>query len=31
MVRQHPPARPGDRPTLRAGADPRRAAYALGR
>ena len=31
MVRQHPPARPGERPTLRAGADPRRAAYALGR
>jgi gamma-glutamyltranspeptidase/glutathione hydrolase len=31
MIRQHPPAPPGSRPTLRAGADPRRAAYALGR
>ena len=31
MIRQYPPARAGGRPTLRAGADPRRAAYALGR
>ncbi|MDE3085930.1 MAG: gamma-glutamyltransferase [Acidobacteriota bacterium] len=31
MIRQHPPSRGGGRPTLRAGADPRRAAYALGR
>lgn len=31
MIRQHPPAGAGARPTLRAGADPRRAAYALGR
>ncbi|HTZ08792.1 MAG TPA: gamma-glutamyltransferase [Acidimicrobiales bacterium] len=31
MIRQHPPAGASARPTLRAGADPRRAAYALGR
>jgi gamma-glutamyltranspeptidase/glutathione hydrolase len=31
MIRQRPPATPGTRPVLRAGADPRRAAYALGR
>ena len=31
MIRQHGPAGAAARPTLRAGADPRRAAYALGR
>ncbi|MGH9028062.1 MAG: gamma-glutamyltransferase family protein, partial [Acidimicrobiales bacterium] len=31
MIRQLPPERPGLAPTLRAAADPRRAAYALGR
>ena len=31
MIRQRPPSAQGARPTLRAGADPRRAAYALGR
>ena len=31
MIRQRPPSEPGGRATLRAGADPRRAAYALGR
>jgi gamma-glutamyltranspeptidase/glutathione hydrolase len=31
MIRQHPPSGEGARPALRAGADPRRAAYALGR
>jgi gamma-glutamyltranspeptidase/glutathione hydrolase len=31
MVRQRPPSSAGGRPTLRAAADPRRAAYALGR
>lgn len=31
MIRTGPPSGPGRRPTLRAGADPRRAAYALGR
>ncbi|HLX88948.1 MAG TPA: gamma-glutamyltransferase [Acidimicrobiales bacterium] len=31
MIRQCPPTGGGERPMLRAGADPRRAAYALGR
>ena len=31
MIRQYPPTESGRRNTLRAGADPRRAAYALGR
>jgi len=31
MIRQHAPSEDGASPTLRAGADPRRSAYALGR